>query len=189
VLVGASGPRNLALGGRFADGALVPGVNWKRDTDIVRQAAIEAGRDPGGLTMVMSRPCIVTDDPERDCAIVKPACLRLAQLGAAPMFAAAGFPIDVPPHDISDGDLGHPEDVAAAVATASRWISDEAAMWFARTRCLFGSPDDVGDQLRALEADGVTDLLVADLGAFDPPVDLIERFATDVLPAYRGRVG
>jgi 5,10-methylenetetrahydromethanopterin reductase len=187
VIVGASGPRNLALAGRFADGALIPGVAWERDISIVRDAAASAGRDPDALSFTMTRACVVSDNPERDSAVFKPMCLRLAQLGAAPMFAAAGYPVEVPPHDVSGGDLGHPQDWDAAVRTSSQWISDDAALWFARTRCLFGTSSEIVDQLMALERSGVRRVLLSHPGAFTLPIDLVERFGTQVLTQLPGR--
>jgi len=182
ILIGASGPRNLALAGRVADGALVPGMAWERDRGIVRDAAVAAGRDPDALTFVMSRPCVITDNPERDASVFKPMCLRLAQLGGAPMFEAAGVPVSVPPHDLSMGDLGHPEDWDEAVRISSQWITDDAALWFARTRTLFGSPKDIVDQLADLQRVGVSRVLLAHPGAFSLPTQLVDSLIDDVLP-------
>jgi 5,10-methylenetetrahydromethanopterin reductase len=185
VLIAASGPRNLALAGRLADGVIIPGVAWERDMGIVRDAATEAGRDPDSLDYTMMRSCVITDDPERDAADFKPACLRMAQMGAAGVFAAAGFPINAPAHDISLGDLGHPEDWDEAVKVASQWVSDEAALWFARNRAIFGTADEVVAQLRDLEAKGVRTLILTHLGAFTPPTDLVDALEESVLPRLR----
>jgi 5,10-methylenetetrahydromethanopterin reductase len=181
IFVGASGPRNLALGGTYADGAVIPGVAWERDVAIVREAASKVGRNPDALAFTMTSPCVVTDDPERDATIFKPMCVRMAQLGAAPLFAAAGHPVEVPPHTVVDGDMGHPTDWDDAVLTAGQWISDEAALWFARHRCLFGTAREVVEQVRTLEARGVRRLLISHPGAFTLPWDLAEQFATQVL--------
>ncbi|MVZ99877.1 LLM class flavin-dependent oxidoreductase [Actinomadura sp. LD22] len=185
VTIGASGPRNLALAGRIADGAVIPSMAWDRDTGIVRDAAKAAGRDPDDLSYTMTRSCVITDDPERDAVVFKPMCLRLAQLGGAELFAAAGVPVDVPDHDLELGDLGHPEDWDEAVKTCSAWISDEAALWFARTRSLFGTPDEVVAQLRELERNGVRSILLSHPGAFSLPSDLIETLGESVLPSLR----
>jgi 5,10-methylenetetrahydromethanopterin reductase len=185
VLIGASGPRNLALAGRVADGVLAPGMAWERDTSIVRTAAAAAGRDPSELIYMMTRSCVITENPERDAQIFKPMCLRLAQLGGAPLFEAAGVPVTVPPHDLSLGDLGHPEDWDQAVRVCSKWITDEAALWFASTRALFGTPAEVARQLAELERAGIKRVLISHPGAFTLPRDLVESLASQVLPALR----
>jgi 5,10-methylenetetrahydromethanopterin reductase len=187
VLIAASGPRNLALAGQVADGVLVPGMAWDRDAAIVRQAAADVGRDPDTLTYMMSRSCVITEDPEQDAAIFKPMCLRLAQLGGAPLFEAAGVPVKVPPHDLAFGDLGHPEDWDEAVRICSQWITDEAALWFGRTRSLFGTPTEVAGQLAALEAAGHQRILLAHPGAFTLPLNLIKSLGSSVLPTLRNQ--
>ncbi|SNQ45299.1 5,10-methylenetetrahydromethanopterin reductase [Frankia canadensis] len=185
VLIAASGPRNLALAGQVADGIVAPGMAWERDVDIVRTAAVAAGRDPDDLIYMTSRSCVITDDPERDAAIFKPMCLRLAQMSGTSQFEAAGFPIEVPPHDLRFGDLGHPEDWDEAVRVCSQWITDEAALWFARSRSLFGTPAEVASQLANLESSGINRILVAHPGAFTLPRELINSLATGVLPVLR----
>jgi len=187
VAIAASGPRNLALAGEIADGMLAPGVAWERDTTRVRDAALAAGRDPDQLTYTMSRLCLITDHPERDAQIFKPLCLRIAQLSGTALFEEAGVPISVPKHDVTGGDLGHPEDWDEAVRRSSEWITDEAAVWFARTRVLFGNVEEVVSQLTELEASGVTRLLVAHPGAFTLPVDLIDSLIDTLVPTLAAR--
>jgi 5,10-methylenetetrahydromethanopterin reductase len=173
VLIAASGPRNLALAGRVADGAVIPGLDWQRDWAIVREAAAGAGRDPDSLHLTVMRPCVVTDDPERDAAVFKPMCVRMAQLGAGPLFAAAGVPIDLPEGDLGLGDLGHPEDWDQAVEASSRWVSDEAALWFGRNRAIFGTATEVAAQISEYERKGVGTLMLAHAGAFTLPTALV----------------
>ena len=185
VLIGASGPRNLSLAGRVADGALIPSVVWEHAAAMVRDAAKAAGRDPDSLIYSAMRPCVVTDDPERDAAVFKPVCLRVAQLGGAQMFAAAGVPVDVPAHDLSHGDLGHPEDWDEAVKISSRWIPDEAALWYARNRAVFGTVEEVVAQLRDLDRMGVHNVLLSHPGAFTLPTDLVDALEDAILPRLR----
>ncbi|ONH22878.1 LLM class flavin-dependent oxidoreductase [Pseudofrankia asymbiotica] len=184
VYIAASGPRNLALAGRLADGVVVGGAAIERDLALAQAGAKEAGRDPADLDVVVTKLTVVSDDP-RAASVLKPLCLRIAQIGGAPMFAAAGFPIDAPPHDLSHGDLGHPEDWDAAVEVASQWVSDEAAQWYARTRCLFGTPQEIAAQLLDLARAGVTEVSLAHPGAFQQPVDLISTVGAEVLPLLR----
>jgi 5,10-methylenetetrahydromethanopterin reductase len=188
VIIGASGPRNLALAGRIADGALISSAGWHRDVKIAREAAQAAGRDPDSLIYSMMGQCVVSADPERDAAIFKPICLRLAQLRGTQMFAAAGVPVEVPAHDLSRGDLGHPEDWDEAVKISSQWISDEAALWFARTRAIFGTAEEVAAQLRELDRMGVSSIILSHPGAFTLPIDLVDALEDAVLPQLRQEI-
>jgi 5,10-methylenetetrahydromethanopterin reductase len=189
IIIGASWPRNLAVGGRVADGGMIPGMDWHRVGGIVREAAEAAGRDPDSLSYAIMRACVVTNDPERDAEVFKPVCLRMAQMGAGPLFAAAGVPVEVPEHDLSHGDLGHPENCDEAVKVSSQWISDEAALWFARTRAIFGTPEEVVAKLQDLEQSGVRNVLLSHPGTFTLPTDLVEALGTSVLPQLRQAVG
>ena len=67
-------------------------------------------------------------------------------------------------------------------------VADEAALWFARSRALFGTVDQVGDQFRDLELAGVDTVIVAHPGAFTLPSELTDAL-TDVLPRLRQAVG
>jgi 5,10-methylenetetrahydromethanopterin reductase len=185
VLIAAVGPRNLALAGQVSDGVITGGGDWLRDRSIVAQAARDAGRDPDRLLYVVARLCVITDDPERDAIVFKPLCTRMVQMGGAPVFAAAGVDVEVPPDNADLGDLGHPDDWDEAVRVCSRWISDDAALWYARNRALFGSPAEVATQINELEAAGATHLHVARPGSFTLPTRLTERLADGVLPLLR----
>jgi 5,10-methylenetetrahydromethanopterin reductase len=186
VLIGASRPRNLEMSGRIADGAIIPGIAWERGCKIVRDGAVAAGRNPDALSYIMMRSCAITDDPQRDAVIFKPSCLRHAQMVGTAIFEEAGVPIDAPPHDLTHGDLGHPKSWDEAVRISSEWVTDEAALWYARTHALFGTPEQVAEQLADLEAAGVQRLLLAQLESFRLPVRLIDSLIDGVLPIARG---
>jgi 5,10-methylenetetrahydromethanopterin reductase len=185
VLIAATGPRNLATAGRVAAGALITGADWKRDRDVVRDAAIQAGRDPDTLTFVVVRSCVVTDSPDHDARFFMPYCLRIAQSGGAAMFAQAGIHFDVPPPDPTLGDLGHPDDWDALVEVAAQWVPVEAALFFARSRTLFGSAAEVAEEIGALADAGVSRLMLAHTGAFTLPESLVSALVGDVLPKLR----
>ncbi|MVZ99882.1 LLM class flavin-dependent oxidoreductase [Actinomadura sp. LD22] len=186
VLIAANGPRNLASAGRVADGAVITGTDWKRDRDMVRDAAVAAGRDPESLDIIVTRPCVVTDDPERDSRYFMPYCLRMAQSPAgAAFFGRAGIEFEVPPPDKSLGDLRHPDNWDALVDIASQWVPVEAALWFARKRTLFGSPAEVAAAIADLADAGVTRLALAHTGAFTLPTALVSALIDSVLPALR----
>jgi 5,10-methylenetetrahydromethanopterin reductase len=185
VLLAAVGPRNLALAGQVADGVITGGANFSRDRAIVREAAEAVGRDPDVLACAVARLCVITEEPERDAAIFKPMCTRMVQMGGAPLFAAAGVAVEVPPGDAQLGDLGHPDDWDEAVRICSHWISDEAALWYGRNRALFGNPAEIAAQIRQLEEAGATQLHLAHPGSFTLPTGLVEGLVETVLPLIR----
>ncbi|WP_406440171.1 LLM class flavin-dependent oxidoreductase [Streptomyces sp. NBC_01613] len=184
----ASGPKNLRLAGETADGViLLSGVSpntLEGATARVREGAEAAGRDPGRLPITVSAFCAVTDDLEAEARLIKPICASIAQNGGAPFLALAGIDVDVPA--TVEGvypDLVHAEDWDRAVEICSAWISDEAALRFAREFCLFGTAEQITERLRALPAHGVTGVFLQHVGSYDPPTDLIEAVGSAVLPA------
>jgi 5,10-methylenetetrahydromethanopterin reductase len=126
----------------------------------------------------------VTDDIEAAARRIKPICASIAQNGGAPFLALAGIDVVVP--EVIEGvypDLVHAEDWEAAVKIASAWVDDEAALRFAEEFCLFGTAEQIAGRLRALHADGVSDVFLQHVGSYDPPTELIEAVGTSVLPA------
>ena len=75
IYVAGSGPRVLELAGRVADGVIVlVGVQpdrVRRALDRVRAGARAAGRDPGGLDLVLWVPCAVSGDADEAREAVK----------------------------------------------------------------------------------------------------------------------
>lgn len=186
----ASGPRNLRLAGEIADGViLLSGVSpatLAAATARVREGATAAGRD-SAVPLTASAFCAVTDDLPTAARQLKPICASIAQNGGADFLALAGIRADVPAK--VEGvypDLVHAEDWEAAVAIASAWVSDEAAVRFAEEFCLFGTADAIADRLSALHAAGVGEVLLQHVGSYDPPTELIETVGASVLPALRG---
>ncbi|MER5434143.1 LLM class flavin-dependent oxidoreductase [Streptomyces sp. NPDC002588] len=183
----ASGPKNLRLAGEIADGViLLSGVSpatLAQAAARVREGA--AGREEQP-PLTVSAFCAVTDDVEAEARRIKPVCASIAQNGGAPFLALAGIDVQVP--DKIDGvypDLVHAEDWKAAVDVCSAWISDEAALRFAREFCLFGTADEIAERLRALHTAGVTGVFLQHVGSYDPPTELIEAVGTTVLPRLK----
>jgi probable F420-dependent oxidoreductase len=74
--------------------------------------------------------------------------------------------------------------LAQSSAEAAGWGASDPRQAFA------GTPDDVIAQMRAYEAAGVRHLLLSGGGgSVDGLLDLMDRFASDVLPAVRDRSG
>ena len=184
----ASGPRNLRLAGEIADGViLLSGVSPRTlaaATERVRAGLRAAGRTDAGFAFTVSAYCQVTDDVARAARQLKPICARIAQNGGAGFLALAGIELDVPP--VIDGvypDLVHAEDWARAVDLCSPYVSDEAALRFAREFCLFGTPAEIVEQLGAARAAGATGVFLQHVGSYTVPHELIEVAGAEVLPA------
>ncbi|GAA3411559.1 LLM class flavin-dependent oxidoreductase [Streptosporangium vulgare] len=183
----ASGPKNLRYAGEAADGViLLSGIapaNLADSLDRVREGARSAGRDPADIQVTASAYCHVTDDVERDARILKPVCATIARYGGRTSLALAGIEVDVPER-FDEGevypDLIHAEDWDLAVEVAGRWVSDEAAVKFARAFCLFGTTGEIGARLAELGALGVTGLLVQHVGSYSLPYELMDALG-DVL--------
>ncbi|MGW2048399.1 LLM class flavin-dependent oxidoreductase [Streptomyces sp. NPDC001858] len=183
----ASGPKNLRLAGEVADGVIllsgVSAATLASATARVREGAEAAGRAYESIPLTVSAFCAVTDDVESAARRLKPVCASIAQNGGAPFLALAGIEVDVPA--TVEGvypDLVHAEDWDAAVEICSAWISDAAALRFAEEFCLFGTADQLTERLRALQAAGVTGVLLQHVGSYHPPTDLIETIGSSVLP-------
>ena len=186
----ASGPRNLRLAGRIADGViLLSGVSTRTlaaAMEQVRAGLQAAGRTDPDFSVTVSAYCQVTDDVSTAARQLKPICARIAQNGGAPFLALAGIELEVPP--VIDGvypDLVHAEDWARAVELCSPYVSDEAALRFAREFCLFGTPAEIVDQLGTARAAGATGVFLQHVGSYTVPHELIEVAGTELLPALR----
>jgi 5,10-methylenetetrahydromethanopterin reductase len=186
ILMAAEGPRNLALAAAVADGVITSHADSARKHQAIVEASALAGRAaPRHIAITFT---CVTDNIARDAQIVKPFILRAAVTSGTEPFERAGFPVRVPAMNLRlpDGtDLGHPRDIEAAVELASEWVSDDLAVWFARTACLFGSAEEVVARLEQLADDGVDEVILHSGRSFALPMDLMRRVAADVIPALR----
>jgi 5,10-methylenetetrahydromethanopterin reductase len=185
--VAATGPRNLRFAGEVADGAiLLSGVApelLSRAVGLIRDGARSAGRDPEELEIVVSAHAMVTDDVERDARVLKPICAGIAQRGGQAALAAAGIHADVPP-EVPDvyPDLVHAEGWDLAVERCSDWITDEDAIAFARTFCLFGSPQEIVARIEQAAGLGATAIFLQHVGSYDLPERLVADTGNRVLP-------
>lgn len=187
IQIAATGPRNLRLAGELADGAiLLSGVApelLSRAVGLVREGAAAAGRE--APEVIVSAYAMVTDDLRRDARVLKPVCAGIAQNGGRAALATAGIDVSVPAHvpDVYP-DLVHAEDWDHAVEVCSKWISDDDAVAFARTFCLFGTPDEIADRIEHARQLGASTIFLQHVGSYDLPSRLVAEFA-DVLPRVR----
>jgi 5,10-methylenetetrahydromethanopterin reductase len=177
----ATGPRNLRFAGEVADGAiLLSGVApelLSRAVGLVREGA-------GGPTEItVSAYAMVTDDLRRDARVLKPVCAGIAQNGGQAALATAGIHVEVPAHVPGVyPDLVHAEDWDHAIEVCSEWITDDDAVAFARTFCLFGTPEEIVDRIARTAQLGATAIFLQHVGSYDLPERLVAEFADRVLP-------
>jgi 5,10-methylenetetrahydromethanopterin reductase len=185
VHVAATGPRNLRFAGEVADGAiLLSGVApepLSRAVGPVTEGA--RGRDP--IEVTVSAYAMVTDDVRRDARVLKPVCAGIAQRGGRTALAAAGIDVEVPAEVPGVyPDLVHAEDWDHAVDVCSEWISDDDAVAFASTFCLFGTPAQIVDRIERTAELGATAIFLQHVGSYDLPERLMTDVAEHVLPRF-----
>lgn len=189
VHVAASGPKTLALAGEVADGVMtLAGISPQtvsRSWQAVRDGMAAAGRG-GGVEFTAGALCKVTDDVERDAAVLKPVCLHMATIGGQEFLRIAGIELPRPPEVPQVyPDMAHAEDWDLAIRHASRWVTDEMAVRFAETFCLFGSAEEIIRRMRRSAELGATGFCLRDVGSYTLPSELIESFGGNVLPKLR----
>lgn len=187
VYMAASGPKNLNFAGQIADGViLLAGVAsgpLSRSVRHVMAGAKDAQRDLGELDITVGAFCQVTDDVERDARFLKPVACGIAQMGGQEFLQEAG--IDLPNPGYIEGvypDMTHAENWELAIEKAGRHVSDEDAVRFAEHFCLFGTPDEIVDGIRAAVELGATSFYLRHVGTYSLPYQLIEDFSTEVMP-------
>ncbi|MGH3589142.1 MAG: LLM class flavin-dependent oxidoreductase, partial [Pseudonocardia sp.] len=182
-------PRTLRLAGEVADGVLtLAGVSpetLSHTVGAVAEGARAAGRAMPDVTV--GAFCALTDDIERDARVLKPICLHMATIGAQDFLRIAGIELPPPPAvpDVYP-DMVHAEDWDLAVEAAGRYVSDEMAVRFSRTFCLFGTVEEVLSRIRRAVQIGATGFYLRHVGNYTLPIELIETFGDEVLPRFAG---
>jgi 5,10-methylenetetrahydromethanopterin reductase len=191
VHIAASGPRSLRMAGEIADGVLtLAGISPETmagTRDAVAAGAGVAGRDVTDVAFTVGAFCKITDDIERDAAILKPICLHMASIGAQDFLRIAGIELPPPPAvpDVYP-DMVHAEDWDLAVAEADRYVTDEMAVRFSQTFCLFGTVEEILNRLRRAVDIGATGFYLRHVGNYTLPIELIETFGDEVVPHFSG---
>lgn len=184
----ASGPQTLRLAGEIADGVLtLAGVSPETLAGTV--GAVAAGARAAGRTMpevTVGAFCALTDDIERDARVLKPICLHMATIGAQDFLKLAQIELSPPP-PVPDvyPDMVHAEDWEDAITRSSRYVSDEMAVRFAQTFCLFGTADEIVARAQQAVDAGATGFYLRHVGNYTMPSELITGFGEQVLPQLR----
>jgi 5,10-methylenetetrahydromethanopterin reductase len=184
LFLAADGPKNLALAAEIADGVITWSGELERKAAQLTAAKNAHGRDRHLHHVVTTTAC-VTSDISRDAWFLKPYIVRFAQRIGSAQLEELGFGTKLPEDNVllTDGvDLGHPRDLVAAAEFASRWISDDFAVWYATNVCCFGTAGEVAAKLSGLALYGADEVQVTDGSSFSTPTRLIGQMAAEVIP-------
>lgn len=188
VYMAATGPKALQLAGEIADGVIVlaglaPPL-LERALGHIRDGAARAGRSLEDLDVCVGTFCHITDDPTEAARVAKPVCVGLAQVGATGALQLAGIEIDVPavvPEVYPD--MTHAEDWMHAAEVAGRWVSDADGRRYADTFCVVGTAAECAEKIRQARDAGVRNFYIRGFPSYDLPLDLIDVFGSDIIPA------
>lgn len=188
----ASGPKTFHLAGEIADGALtLAGVSPEtigEARSAIRAGCAESGRRIEDMAFTVGTFCRVTDDIERDAALLKPICFHMASIGGQSFLEIAGIELEAPPYvPAVYPDMVHAEDWDLAVKEASRYVTDEMAIQFSETFCLFGSVEEIVAKIRRTQSLGATGLYLRHVGNYTLPLELIEVMGDEVIPRFKPR--
>jgi 5,10-methylenetetrahydromethanopterin reductase len=185
MFLAADGPNNLALAAEIADGVITWSGELERKAAQLAKARRACGRSRPLHHVVTTTVC-VTSDIARDAWFLKPYIVRFAQRIGPSQLEELGFGTELPDDNIvltGGVDLGHPRDLEAAADFASRWISDDFAVWYATNVCCFGTPTEVAAKLSALAEYGADEVQVSDGSSFSTPTRLIGDMAAEIIPS------
>jgi 5,10-methylenetetrahydromethanopterin reductase len=176
IFIGTWGPKMARLAGKVAPGIkadCVANPSYVRALgDEMRAGAVEAGRDPSQLELIVGPLCSISHDRGRAVRQTKE-LLALLQGALAPMTGNEG----ITPDEIARAETAfHAGDIDGAVGC----VSDTAVKAFSLT----GTPAEIVPQIEALIDAGATNI------AFGPPLGpdfmaALDLIATQVLPAFK----
>jgi 5,10-methylenetetrahydromethanopterin reductase len=174
ILVAASGPHMLRAAGAVGDAAIVTMGSLEAKLEQIEAGAREAGRDGRPPVFIYSTSAL-TDDVATTSRLMKPFCVRVAQLEGVEIFERAGVPIRIPDHTAgAEGDVGHAADLATAARELDAMVSDEAALWFAQSRSFVGTEAEIGERFDYVAGLGIAGVTLNNLSGTDLPDALID---------------
>ena len=182
VWVAGYGPMALAMTGRVADGVILQ----LADPDLirwfagqVREAAVEAGRDPGSIQVQAAAPLHIGPREEgRDRTRWFPALVSNHVVDLVNKYPREQLPDSLTGYirDRTGYDYHHHAEVGSSNAG---FVSDEVTDRF----CVLGEVPEVIDKLRALADAGVTQFNVYLMNGDE--AGQLERIGREVIPAFR----
>ncbi|NJP53065.1 TIGR03842 family LLM class F420-dependent oxidoreductase [Streptomyces sp. SBST2-5] len=186
VWMAAYGPKALALAGQKADGFILQLADpylteWM--VKAVRDAAAEAGRDPGSVTICVAAPAYVGDD----LAHAREQCRWFGGMvgnHVADLVARYGEHSDMVPEALTeyikgrqDYDYSHH---GRAGNPSTDFVPDEIVDRF----CLLGPAEAHIEKLQALRELGVDQFAVYDM--HDAQEQTIDAYGAEIIPALKG---
>jgi len=186
VWMAAYGPKALALAGQKADGFILQLADpylteWM--VKAVRDAAAEAGRDPGSVTICVAAPAYVGDD----LAHAREQCRWFGGMvgnHVADLVARYGEHSDMVPEALTeyikgrqDYDYSHHGRVGNP---STDFVPDEIVDRF----CLLGPAEAHIEKLQALRELGVDQFAVYDM--HDAQEQTIDAYGAEIIPALKG---
>jgi 5,10-methylenetetrahydromethanopterin reductase len=190
IYLAANAPKALALAGELCEGVItVAGIRPDAIGGVlerVAEGAARADRSLAGLDVCAGVICHVTDDPGEAARIVRPYVVAMAQTGGQAVLRELGIEID-PPAVVGGiyPDLSHAKDWDAASTACEEWVSDEQALRFADAYCLIGPVDHCADALERAAAAGATSFYIRHIESYTLPEELLEVFASEIIPRFR----
>jgi 5,10-methylenetetrahydromethanopterin reductase len=175
IFVGSRGPRILRLAGAVADGVFVEAMFTPEGLDYamgeVEGGTRDAGREASEVEMVAWQ------------AIKLSTTIAAADEGRYRAWAAAIMRSTR--EDVLER-IGIPKDTIRSVLDAFRTSGERAAGSVVPddvvSRLLMtGDPDEIGDQIRTLEARGIDSMSIIGFGTTEVVQDTLRRFALDVM--------
>ncbi|MFD8547742.1 TIGR03842 family LLM class F420-dependent oxidoreductase [Streptomyces sp. NPDC059649] len=184
VWMAAYGPKALAMAGRLADGFILQLADpflteWM--IKAVRQAAVDAGRDPAAVTICVAAPAYVGEDLDH----AREQCRWFGGMvgnHVADLVARYGEHSGMVPDELTDYikartgyDYAHH---GRADNPDTAFVPDTIVDRF----CLLGPPAAHRDKLRALQALGVDQFAV--YAMHDAKEATLDAYGTDIIPAF-----
>jgi alkanesulfonate monooxygenase SsuD/methylene tetrahydromethanopterin reductase-like flavin-dependent oxidoreductase (luciferase family) len=182
--IAAYGPRALAVAGRIADGVIIQLadpmiIQWLMEQ--AREAAAEAGRDPGELKCLVCAPSIVTDDLQeaRDAVRWFPAMVSNHVMDLIERY---GEDSEIP-KDLTDYVKARKfydyKDHSREGAAHGEFVTDEIADRFS----VIGNAEAITAKLRELESIGVDHFNIYLMTQGQE--EILGAYGSEIIPAVR----
>jgi len=182
----AYGPKALRACGRTADGLIMQLADpyileWS--LAYVREGAEQAGRSMDDIRIQVAAPCYISDDlaKARDQVRWFPALVSNHVVDLVNRYKSSDLPQALT--DYIAAREGY--DYAHHGRTGSdnaEFVTDEVVDRF----CVIGTADQCAEKLRELQGLGMTQFNIYSMQNDPGPAGIIEDFARDVMPAFRG---
>jgi len=185
VWMAAYGPKALRACGRVADGLIMQLADpyileWS--LQYIREGAEEAGRRFEDIKIQVAAPGYITDDPARAREQVRwfPALVSNHVVDLVKRYSTTNLPQELTDY-IKAREHYDYSDHGRTGAEHAEFVTDEVVDRF----CVIGTPEQVTEKLRELEALGMDQFNIYSMVEDPGPEGIIRDFGTYVIPAFR----